>query len=165
MIDIDFRSWFESSDPASQIKQQITAIGKKYFGRPNNYNNDDNEIFFEKLPYGRSIYLYWEKDPNTSKYIIDISFDQEDIKDLSSKNQNQEFDTSKSLQPGSIDFSKKLYAFVKELKSLGFGITYATSGKRTQLYDKYLRKANFAPSPYKGRYDRAVWETNDYSFN
>ncbi len=165
-----YQSVWENStmdvDQTSQRLQQIIDIGTKYFGKPWKVysHNLPIEVFWD-LPQGRELdIVYSNKEYYTSKETITISFDQSTDQKLSNK--NQEFSTAKQLQPGSIDFVKNLYAFVKDIKSIGIAIKYGTAGKRKHLYDKYLKKANFNQAFGTSKpFGSAVWEGNQNDFS
>lgn len=149
-MELNFKEWLiNESSFVSERKKQIYSICKKYFGKAVNLVKSPGELDMT-FDYGSKIIEFtWQwRDDVIKKETLQISFSDYDMAmddkfKPSSKDQGTPFQTNVKLQPGSIDFARKLKELVKEIQQLGVNITYSTWGRRNDVYAKFLAKQGF----------------------
>lgn len=142
-----FKNWLEATEKNYEgRKKKMLALATKFFGKPQQVSSltPDTLDMDWLLPNERELGISWEaRNAFSYKEAISISFEQYNDSEKSGK--DTDFETGKSLQPGSLDFARQLYSFVKELKALGIAVNYTTWGRREKVYDRWLSKAQFNP--------------------
>jgi hypothetical protein len=140
-----YQLWEELNNRISQ--EDFYKLVKNFWGDCTHYKHPmDSVVACDNL--NRHLVFHYA----IQLQIVNIAFGWNDKPETVSSKDNSVFSTGKELQPGTLEGMHKFINLAKAFKSHGLKVSFSTSGRRKNLYDRALTMAGYQKTDKEGIY-------------